>query len=392
MSTAITDAIPDLDGLVREVEARSTRAHGIHGPQHWRAVARVGAELIEAGEAAHPAVVFLFGLLHDSQRLDDGHDPEHGPRAATLARELAGTWLHLSDDELERLCEACARHTAGARSDDPTVGVCWDADRLNLARVGIHPSAAYLSTASAREPERIASCSSRCHEGADWRALFERFDALETRAMYHGTRLAAEAGIRNGGIREGLGRLQGVTGVYLTPNREIAWDYASYQTQAVNTQRGAAHLESLVRGGGLHDPEFMRAERDKLIAHERAGLEDGLILTVRVPASAVFLISEDDHFGHAINVPVIPPALIEKYERVPFERARSLAVGSQPNPLFGVDAYTSLQHRSFERRRDRGHFTEAGAYHRGEPNDCERCKAQPQRGSVVSFSFGAWGV
>jgi uncharacterized protein len=38
-------------------------------------------------------------------------------------------------------------------SDDPTIGTCWDADRLDLARegVGIQPRARYMSTEFARE-------------------------------------------------------------------------------------------------------------------------------------------------------------------------------------------------------------------------------------------------
>ena len=35
------------------------------------------------------------------------------------------------------LAFACEEHTNGGIGPDPTVGVCWDADRLNLWRVGI---------------------------------------------------------------------------------------------------------------------------------------------------------------------------------------------------------------------------------------------------------------
>jgi hypothetical protein len=37
----------------------------------------------------------------------------------------------------------------------PTVGACWDADRLNLLRVGMTPDARFMSTAEGRRPERI---------------------------------------------------------------------------------------------------------------------------------------------------------------------------------------------------------------------------------------------
>jgi uncharacterized protein len=62
---------------------------------------------------------------------------------------LAGL-LPLEPAQLERLAAACDGHTDGFISDDPTVGACWDADRLDLPRVGIKPDARLLSTAAAR--------------------------------------------------------------------------------------------------------------------------------------------------------------------------------------------------------------------------------------------------
>jgi hypothetical protein len=41
---------------------------------------------------------------------------------------------------------ACVRHTDGETTTDPTIGCCWDADCLDLDRVGIKPEAEYLST------------------------------------------------------------------------------------------------------------------------------------------------------------------------------------------------------------------------------------------------------
>jgi uncharacterized protein len=37
------------------------------------------------------------------------------------------------------LFEACRLHTDGLTSSEPTVQACWDADRLDLGRVGITP-------------------------------------------------------------------------------------------------------------------------------------------------------------------------------------------------------------------------------------------------------------
>ncbi|MBB6018173.1 hypothetical protein HNQ04_003450 [Deinococcus radiopugnans ATCC 19172] len=32
---------------------------------------------------------------------------------------------------------ACKHHASGQTTDEPTLGACWDADRLDLPRVGI---------------------------------------------------------------------------------------------------------------------------------------------------------------------------------------------------------------------------------------------------------------
>jgi uncharacterized protein len=46
-------------------------------------------------------------------------------------------------------------HTEASPTDEPTLGVCWDADRLNLWRVGKEPLPQYLSTPRAKNPETI---------------------------------------------------------------------------------------------------------------------------------------------------------------------------------------------------------------------------------------------
>ena len=51
------------------------------------------------------------------------------------------------------LIEACTSHTDVRFSDNPTIGVCFDSDRLNLWRVGKTPEAKFLSTDAALEDE-----------------------------------------------------------------------------------------------------------------------------------------------------------------------------------------------------------------------------------------------
>jgi len=125
--------------------------HGIHGASHWARVRANGLRLAETtGAKTH--VVELFSFLHDSKRLNDHHDPEHGHRAATFAETLIGTYFDLEPDDLMLLQAACRGHSDGHVTGDITVLTCWDADRLDLGRVGIKPRADRLCTEAAREP------------------------------------------------------------------------------------------------------------------------------------------------------------------------------------------------------------------------------------------------
>jgi HD domain-containing protein len=137
-----------LDRLLDTVHADATGAFSpIHGEEHWLCVAATGLELLETEPLADPLVVFCFGLLHDTMRLNDSRDPDHGRRAARLALELHDDGLlPLDAFQLAELEDALARHADGERSELPTTGVCWDADRLHLPRVGTTPRRELLST------------------------------------------------------------------------------------------------------------------------------------------------------------------------------------------------------------------------------------------------------
>lgn len=155
----MTRAWEDLDRLVDAVEARSTHLGStIHGVDHWRAVGATAASLADvidmtAGDDARPdrELLLLFALLHDSRRVDDGRDLEHGPRAAELFDELRDAGLvRLDDPRAAVVREAIRDHTNGTLSEQPTIAVCWDADRLLIHRVGFVPAARFCSTAEAR--------------------------------------------------------------------------------------------------------------------------------------------------------------------------------------------------------------------------------------------------
>lgn len=141
-----------------EVIVRQFRGHqySIHGPAHWRRVEENGIRLCQR-TLADERVVRLFAWLHDSRRENENIDPDHGRRGAIFAQELRGTYFELEDAAFEKLSYACTWHTAKRFSDDPTIGTCWDADRLDLGRVGIVPSADFMSTDFAREVVRAGS-------------------------------------------------------------------------------------------------------------------------------------------------------------------------------------------------------------------------------------------
>ena len=123
----------------------------VHGEQHWQCVARIGARLAAGTPGADVQFALLFGVLHDSRREGDGRDPEHGLRAAAFIDELHdGGRLTLDARALRRLRDAVTLHDAGRTTRDPIVGVCWDADRLCLPRIGIEPRAELLSTSAGR--------------------------------------------------------------------------------------------------------------------------------------------------------------------------------------------------------------------------------------------------
>lgn len=128
---------------------------GIHGLKHWNRVHDNGVYLAKHS-GADTTVVRLFAYLHDCCRESDGHDYEHGKRAAEFAESIRKQQLaSLSSEAFDLLCFACEYHEKGQVSNDPTVGTCWDSDRLDLGRVAIHPNPKYLSTERARKQSVI---------------------------------------------------------------------------------------------------------------------------------------------------------------------------------------------------------------------------------------------
>ncbi len=136
-----------------------------HGSDHWQRVQDNGLRLAREN-GADAELVKLFAWLHDCCREHDGSDMGHGPRAAALMESLRDDLLaDLEEDRFLTLQEAVRDHTSGHRHRDVTIGTCWDADRLDIGRVGSRPRRRYLSTEEAREEKVIEWAWRRSRRG-----------------------------------------------------------------------------------------------------------------------------------------------------------------------------------------------------------------------------------
>ncbi len=147
----------DFQALWRELAAQFALGEwSLHGPNHWRNVERNGLKVARAS-GADVLVVRLFAVFHDAARENENHDPEHGQRAAELVRAGHGGHFRLQPEQLAELLYACTHHHQGFTTDRVTTGTCWDADRLDLPRVGVQPHPSKMSTA---EGKRLAGLRS----------------------------------------------------------------------------------------------------------------------------------------------------------------------------------------------------------------------------------------
>ena len=140
----------DRSGLLKEVLSQfRINKDGAHGASHWARVRHHGLA-VGAEVGADLLVVELFAFLHDSQRFDEYEDRLHGERAAEYAASLNHRFFDLPDTGLDKLMSAIRFHSNGEVHQCSTIQTCWDADRLDLGRVGIKPSARYLSPIAAK--------------------------------------------------------------------------------------------------------------------------------------------------------------------------------------------------------------------------------------------------
>jgi uncharacterized protein len=99
--------------LVKEILSQfKINKRGVHGPSHWARVKHHGL-IIGEQVGADLEVIKLFAFLHDSQRLSEYRDPEHGLRAAQYAKSLNGKFFDLNTDQMDLLTTAMEGHSEG---------------------------------------------------------------------------------------------------------------------------------------------------------------------------------------------------------------------------------------------------------------------------------------
>lgn len=145
---------PEIIHKAKEQFRKRMNLNGTHGTKHWSRVLENGLLLAHL-TGADMRLVAMFATIHDCQRWDEYRDEYHGRRAADFTCSL-GDVLGLTAAEMHTLQRAIRYHSAPyLQDDDIHVQTCWDADRLDLWRIGIQPDPKRLCTVAARHSEVI---------------------------------------------------------------------------------------------------------------------------------------------------------------------------------------------------------------------------------------------
>jgi uncharacterized protein len=145
-------SLSNITSLCTIIESQFALGAGsIHGRWHWDKVWQLGRQIGEKN-GADIEVVQLFAYLHDCKRETEEIDAHHGTRSAEYTQELFEKGhLNITAAQLAQLTFACRFHNQDhAQSSDITIQTCWDADRLDLPRVGISVNPEMLFTQAAK--------------------------------------------------------------------------------------------------------------------------------------------------------------------------------------------------------------------------------------------------
>ena len=140
----------------------------LHGIAHWTRVHRYGlllADSLGLSEAEKLAIA-LFGWTHDLARTDDGGGNQHSLDGAKYVHVVTKTLFNdFPEDILNIISCAIRYHSDGMNAEEAlhelpianhsnwshesvlnVISCCWDADRLDLLRLGIVPDESKMST------------------------------------------------------------------------------------------------------------------------------------------------------------------------------------------------------------------------------------------------------
>lgn len=164
----------NLVGIVTRQYSERLEPYGYHGIPHWERVLVNGLMLKQMlPDHVSEDVLFLFALFHDSKRENEEYDILHGMRGADYFKRCHDEGLiplHLIPTDLEPMqiistvVKACSYHTMNLFDGNSRVAACFDADRLDLERVGIYPDITKLNYQTAISKQLIYECSIRARE------------------------------------------------------------------------------------------------------------------------------------------------------------------------------------------------------------------------------------
>ena len=136
---------------------------GNHGIEHWLRVLINGREIAKR-ISVNLKVIELFALIHDCRRWNELEDSLHGQRAAEFCDTLKNRWFAFDDTDLRLLRTACRYHTNENFHPNATVQACWDADRLDLGRIGIRPSKERLGAYLEKHDDLVQAAIARSRQ------------------------------------------------------------------------------------------------------------------------------------------------------------------------------------------------------------------------------------
>lgn len=155
------------DNLIEKLKHHTFFDSHIHGERHWSHVNHLGMKLADLMKLnpIQKRCVEVFSWTHDLARKDDNGGNEHAIEGARyFAREVVTLFPDIDEIQIEIIAAAIKYHSDGLCSEEAhhmgffehinvhkedvirIIGCCWDADRLDLIRLGIPPREKYMST------------------------------------------------------------------------------------------------------------------------------------------------------------------------------------------------------------------------------------------------------